>query len=356
MTLLFAHDTKRSATGVVMVFTYREGDVAAALIKLGISADEVRNELQGNCPMHIKRTGREDANPSWSINVDSGVHHCFSCGYRGNLLTLVAEIREFTTPFGRLDLDQAKSWLTTHIEVDLDALVKQMEEAKQSYISLPRLVPMSEARLAVFSEPPAWALEARGISIDLSNRYGIKWKEPDVWILPIRDSETKKLLGWQEKGQNSRSFFNRPTGVAKSKTVFGVDAWEGPVMVVVESPLDAVKIGVCRNSTEGVAIYGASPSDSQITIMKQADKLIMAFDNPTVDPAGKKALSEFITTAKAQGIEFWAFNYGDSLAKDIGDLTPDEIRYGIENAVHCVKLVSLKGVLRGTLKKGNSSI
>jgi DNA primase len=75
-------------------------------------------------------------------------------------------------------------------------------------------------------------------------------------------------------------------------------------MIVVESPLDAVKCG-------GVALCGVTVSDAQFDLMRKADKLIIAFDNPDIDPAGYKALEDFKVEAKKRGIEFWAFNYAD---------------------------------------------
>ena len=83
---------------------YREGDVQKALLRLGIPTDQRNSELMGICPMHLERTGREDHNPSWSINLETGVHHCFSCGYKGTLLTLVAEVQDFQTSWGTFRL------------------------------------------------------------------------------------------------------------------------------------------------------------------------------------------------------------------------------------------------------------
>jgi len=323
----------------VVVAVYREGEVQKALLKLGIDCSEVRNELQGHCPLHKERTGREDINPSWSMNQETGVHHCFSCGYRGTLLSLVAELKEFKTSFGLLDFEAAKGWLTSHVDVDLAQLVRQMEDAKNSYVRLRQPVAMGEARLAVFTDPIDSALSARGLTLEACKTYSVKWdNKKSIWIIPIRNADTGGLMGWQEKGQGHKHFFNRPPGIQKSKTLFGITEWAGPTMVVVESPLDAVKVGVCRNSTEGVALCGVTVSAAQIDIMKRADKLILAFDNPNVDSAGKAALEAFVAVARSNGIEFWAFNYGDSTAKDIGEMTPDEVVFGIEHATHCVML------------------
>jgi hypothetical protein len=192
---------------------------------------------------------------------------------------------------------------------------------------------MSEARLAVFGDVPIWAANERGISIDACNKYGVRWQANDSsWILPIRTLDHNKLLGWQEKGQLSRRFFNRPPGVPKSKTLFGLDCWDGDQMIVVESPLDAVKLSSV-GIPGGVATYGAIVSDDQIDIMRRAKTLVIALDN---DEAGKKASSQLLSAFRKGGLECWFFNYGDFQVKDIGDMTLDQIHWGIDNARHCV--------------------
>jgi DNA primase len=83
----------------------------------------------------------------------------------------------------------------------------------------------------------------------------------------------------------------------------------------------------------GVATCGAIISSEQIEIMRRAEVLIIAMDN---DEAGKKASNFLLDSFRKLGLECWFFNYGDSDKKDIGDLTPDQIDWGLENARHCV--------------------
>jgi hypothetical protein len=315
---------------------YREGDVEQVLLRLGIDATQRRSELNGYCPMHFERVGREDTNPSWSINIETGVHHCFSCGYKGNLLTLVCELNEFFTEWGRLDFDAAKAWLRQNIELDFEALAKQLEELRNSYIALPKPLEMSEARLAVFEEAPEWALSARKLSEEACWAYGVKWNTRDSsWITPIRNPHTNALMGWQEKGQSSRLFRNRPTGVTKSTTLFGYNVFPKTTMIVVESPLDAVRLATV-GIHGGVSTFGASISRDQLELMRTSNKLIIAMDNPNVDPAGEKAAKEIFDYVRSSGMECWFFNYGDSKCKDVGDMDEVQIRYGIDNAKHFV--------------------
>ena len=316
---------------------YREGDVETALLRMGIETHQRGAELIGLCPMHLERTGREDGNPSWSINIDTGVHHCFSCGYKGNLFTLVAEVNEFESKWGRLDIEAAKDWLRSNIEINLELLVKQLEGSKEVYYAPPSVIEMSEARLAVFENlPPDWAVEARQLTVDGCVVHGIKWdKEKSSWITPIRDPQTKKLWGWQEKGQTNRYFRNRPTGVQKSQTLFGLDVWQRGTMIVVESPLDVVRLS-SLGITGGVSTFGASISEIQKTLMRQADKLIIAFDNARIDKAGLKASQDMLDYSKKTGLECYFFNYGDTEFKDIGDMPEQDIREGLSKAKHSV--------------------
>lgn len=314
---------------------YREGDIQQALIRLGIDTDQRNSELLGLCPMHFERTGRTDANPSWSMNAETGVHHCFSCGYRGTLVTLVAEINEFTTKWGRLDFDAAKEWLRSNIEVNFELLAKQLEEAKNTYVPIYKPIEMSEARLAIFDVPPHWALEERDLTAEACAKYGVKWdSQNERWITPIRNADTGKLLGWQEKGQRSRFFRNRPTGVQKSKTLFGLDVFTGGTMIVVESPLDAVKLS-SLGIEGGVSTFGAAVSVDQLALMRKADKLIFAFDNPRVDAAGLAAFKDMLAKTKMEGMECWFVKYTDDV-KDIGDMEANAVHLLIGSPKHSV--------------------
>ena len=316
---------------------YAEGDVEGVLLSLGIDGHQRNDEILALCPMHLERTGREDSNPSWSINVETGVHHCFSCGYKGNLVTLVAEVQEMVSEWGRLDLDAAKKWLKENVSINLDFIRKQLEEARDAFITIPAVVGMSEARLSIFdSTPPDWALSARDLNEDGIAYYGVKWwEEKSSWITPIRTVDGK-LLGWQEKSQGPvRYFRNRPAGIKKSTTMFGIDRFSGGTMVVVESPLDCVKLA-SLGIFGAVATFGASVSDEQLQLMKRADKLILAFDNPRIDPAGAKASKDMFYRLRKAGMEAWFFSYQSDEYKDIGDMPEDLVSLGLRDAKHSV--------------------
>lgn len=290
-------------------------DVLATLQRLGIEGRESGDEMVARCPMHLARTGREDAHPSWSINLGTGLFICFSCGYRGSLYTLVMDLE------GVADVETAKDFVVR------GNLKNSVARIPGPYHPIGERPGIAESRLGSFTTPPAWSLRARHVTATSCAHYGVLWDTyAESWILPIRDYDGY-LLGWQEKSQVGREFKNYPPGVKKSQTLFGYHKFTGGQMVVVESPLDAVRLH--SEGIEGaVATYGAIVSKQQIQLMSAADEVVMALD---ADEAGRKASRELLSSTRGvlKAVRF--FSYQTS-AKDPGDMSTDEIRQGIDLA------------------------
>jgi DNA primase len=299
-------------------------DVEKILLFLEIPLHAQRgSEVNGLCPMHKARTGKEDHRPSWWINSETGAHICFSCGYKGNIYTLISDIKG-------IDYHDAREYIDDTAELPIDSLMKRIKELPQ-YVVAEETIPMSEARLAVYGEPPDIELKKRFLTREAVNTYGVLWdKLNEAWILPIRDPDTFSLLGWQEKGARGRFFKNQPAGVKKSKTVFGVQHLNEEYLIVVESPLDVVRLASVGVSG-AVSIYGAMMSDEQAKIIRRAKRVVAAFDN---DPAGKKACEQIRDYARKYGFDLLFFNYNGIDVKDVGDMTEVEIIRGLETAKH----------------------
>lgn len=297
-------------------------DVERVLATLDLTLTAQRgSEIQGLCPMHKERTGNEDHNPSWWINSVTGAHICFSCGYKGNVYTLVRDLKG-------MDYFDAKEYVEQGRELDVDVLLKRIRELPQ-YISVSEdEIEMSEARLAVYHVPPENELKKRFLKTSSAMYCDIWWDTANAaWILPIRDPDTHKLWGWQEKGSKGRFFRNQPAGVKKSKTVFNVQIMTKDPVIVVESPLDAVRlVGLGYNA---ISTFGAIISEEQAKIMRRCSQVIAAFDN---DEAGKKACEQMLGFARKYGMELKYFNYDAIDVKDVGDMTEQEIIRGIETA------------------------
>jgi len=293
------------------------------LADLGIEVTGTRgNEVQAKCPGHLELTGKEDRNPSWSINADTGAHICFSCGFKGGLQFLFSYMGG--TEYNPEEQKEGSKYLRRVYEHMIKSLTHVEEEQKF----------IEESMLAIYTAPPADILLSRGILPIAAEMYGILWDpRSHNWIIPIRDPKTNRLLGWQEKGHESRFFRNQPTGVQKSRSLFGYNEYSSGDMILVESPLDVARlasVGVLG----GVAAYGAMVSKDQMKLLESAGRLVIAMDN---DEAGNRSSENLFDWAKETNLSPWFFNYDGIDVKDVGAMSKTEIMMGLDNARHILR-------------------
>lgn len=289
-------------------------DVAKTIASLGIDGEVRGAELIAACPAHVDRTGKPDNDPSWSVNLDHGAHHCFSCGWKGSLKSLV-EYFGGTLAEQPLDLEGAVG----------DAL-KLLNEVEVSFNVIADYPVLPEASLRVFTAPPTSALLSRMLSAQSCQHMGVLWDPRTAsWILPIRD-ERGRLMGWQIKGTKDRRFRNFPSGVQKRRCLFGAAIAESfDWAVVVESPLDAVRLYAL--GIPAVATYGSSVSDEQLRLLSQWRKVVLALDN---DEAGRRGTAKIQDSDEPLNLSLLL--YPSRSVKDVGDMTDDEILYAVENS------------------------
>lgn len=298
-------------------------EMEETLERLGLEVISTRgSEIQSYCPAHVQRTGHPDNNPSWWINADTGAHICFSCQFKGGLFSLVSYVQG-------IEYEDAKSWINTS-DRNLSAALAKAVKPKEVFQEPSHI---TESMLSAFVSPPEMALRSRGLSLKAAEYYEVLWdSNHSNWITVIRDPYSNKLLGWQEKGSVSRYFKNYPVGVPKSTALFGYQQYNDDTMIVVESPLDVVRlasVGVFG----GVSTYGAVISMAQLNIIRGAKKIIFALDN---DEAGRSSSLSVLDLCKKMNTEVWFFNYSHTDCKDVGGMSKDEILLGIENAKHSI--------------------
>lgn len=306
-------------------------EMEEVLERLGVETVSARgSEIQGYCPGHLQRTGHADNNPSWFINSETGAHICFSCQFKGSLQYLICFMQGFVNADG-YDFDKAKEWLREGGELS-EALDRALTPKKKELFQ--EVTHITESMLSAFVEPPDYALRSRGLSREAARKHNLLWDElRDLWIITIRDPKTGKLLGWQEKAYSGRFFRNYPTGVQKRIALYGYDKYEGGDMIVVESPLDVVRLESVGISG-GVATYGSLISSEQMAVLKTADRLIIAMD---ADDAGTTSALSVLQMTRVFGFECWFFDYGHTDMKDVGGMSKAEILEGLENARHSVR-------------------
>jgi len=298
-------------------------DMEDLLHDLGIETYGTRgSEVRGLCPGHVERTGKQDHNPSWSINSDTGAHYCFSCQFKGSLPFLVSYVKGIPMESATDYMQDPANDLSGRLARALAPKIQKEEE----------VIDITEANLAAYVEPNEHMLRGRGLTPLAASAYGVLWdKRKDSWILPIRD-HNEKLMGWQEKGVTGRYFKNYPTGIKKSQSLFGYHVYKGGPMIVVESPLDTLRL-YSVGITGGVSTYGTAVSKDQLNMIKGADSVVFAMDH---DDAGLIASKELLYKAKEMGIVSSFFDYSGIEVKDIGGMSKAEILQGLTNARHSI--------------------
>jgi len=288
-------------------------DLADVLRRLGV--DVIRageKEISARCPVHLKRTGKEDKSPSWSMNGNTGLWICYSCGARGTLSQLVSEIT------GETD--------------SIVAIHKFLITNSLNRISTPKVeekaVPIDWFTFSKFSVPSDARLQEKNLDREAVRRYGIRWDtSTQSWIIPIV-APTGELMGWQSKSKSR--VLNYPTGVSKSKTLFGLDSINSGTCVLVESPLDVVRLSTVMDGVCGLASFGAHISKSQIALLSlYVNKLVVALDN---DEAGINAAKKLKLSLPSFKNPVTWLRYRHTSVKDLGDMTDSEIYEAVTGA------------------------
>ena len=302
------------------------GDVLKCLDELGIVVHRVvGDEAVARCPGHLRLVGKEDHDPSWSVNIETGVHNCFACGFRGPFAAIVREVLG-------LPSNEADAWVRSRGSLERVGRLLSGGYIDELARSQPKK-PVSEADLALCIPPPQDVLDTRNITAEAATAFGVLYDfAKNCWITPIRDPEDNRLWGWQEKAVVDRYFRNRPRHVEKSRTLFGLDQPDaGRQAILVEAPLDAVVIR-SAGLPGALASFGAGVSDTQMQIiLERFDSLILALDN---DPDGLRHTRR-IYDGWHRRLPIFVMPYMFRV-KDPGEMSYTEIRTSM-SAAHLLK-------------------
>jgi DNA primase len=223
-------------------------------------------EITAHCPFHT------DAHPSFSMSIQSGLFICYQCSARGTLPMLVQMVDGGES--GTIEL-------LRKVRYEASRRPRQKSSEKEEKEPSPVDPFILFAKYETFGRPPEWALKDRKFSDDEAAEFGIKWDRG--WVIPIWSPENlPDLWGWQFKRMDFVS--NYPKAVKKSQTLFGYRELRGTSAVLVESPLDVVRLAA--GGIEAVASYGAFVSNAQLALLvDRVSSVILALDN---DREGKE--------------------------------------------------------------------
>ncbi len=126
----------------------------------------------GLCPFHPEKT------PSFSVNPEMQIFHCFGCGAGGNVFTFVMKLEGLTFPESVKHLAQAAGIILPEESEDLEHL---HEKEALFYVNNLAADFFQENLLNTADAAPARVyLEKRGLVKDIYGKYGIGYAQ-DKW-------------------------------------------------------------------------------------------------------------------------------------------------------------------------------
>lgn len=310
----------------MLLESYSPSHMRAIVKQLGLQVvSETSNDFLCLCPFHGNRH-----TPSFSVSHQKGLYLCFnpSCGASGNIVELVKNMTQRNEYEALRFIMSAKQEAAAHFEDELAEVLDDkpdFEEFSQS--TLDKMYEQMDERSESY-------FAGRGINRESIDHFKLGYsKNQDMVIVPVHspDGVPVGLVGRSIEGKS----FKNSTGLPRNKTMFNIHRAKrmGGAVVIVESSFDAIRVHQ-SGYPNVVATLGGFISKINIhNLNRNFTKVIIMTD---ADPAGRELGKTIASSLKNKEI-LWAHYSNDMLyphdAKDVGDMTEEEVKTCIENAL-----------------------
>lgn len=336
------------------VASYSEEQVESVIRQCGVDVDsQTENDFLCFCPIH----GGSRDTPSFSISKTKGSFICFnpSCGEMGTLIELVKKVSDRNEFEARRLILKAAS----DNEADRLEVFRRKLQPKEDFVGFPQSV-LDRMYEDFWKTPHAieYMTKERGFTEETLRYFKIGYSNKrGIVAVPMHDSKGMPIGVVGRPASTTSKYFRNSDKLPKSKTLWNLHRAKrtGGTVIVVESSFDAMRVHQA-GFPNVVATLGGHLSDYHI---EQLDRhftciIIMTdmddkhfYDNcAKCRRAGFKVchghnpgrdLGRTIVEKMTKKRVLWA-SYEDKVvyphkAKDAGNMTDDEIRQCIRNAV-----------------------
>jgi DNA primase len=307
---------------------YAPAHIKSVIKSIGLEiVGETSNDFLCYCPFHSNRH-----TSSFSVSREKGAFICFnpSCGEAGTLLELVKRVMH-KNDFESMRFISAKE--TEALENFDELLADTMEEKpvfeEFSQETLDRL----NADLLV-SKPARDYLVSRGINEESMKHFGLGYSSSmNMVITPVHspDGTPIGLVGRSIEGKA----FKNSTNLPKSKTLFNIHRAKkiGDHVIVVESNFDAIRVHQVGFPNVVATLGGFLSTEQQKLLNRHFNRITIMTD---ADLAGRELGFSIANKLRMKDLLWSSYQYGKIYphdAKDAGDMTDEEIKICIKNAV-----------------------
>jgi len=307
---------------------YSPNQVKAVIKSLGLElVGETNNDFLCYCPFHSNRH-----TPSFSISREKGAYICFnpSCGEAGTIVELVKKT------LSKNEYEAIRYIAAKEAEAidNFDDMLNSMFEEKPAFEEFSQDTLDKLYNNLGLSESARQYLNARGISEQSMHDFKLGYSDNmNMVITPVHspDGTPIGLVGRSIEGKA----FKNSTNLPKSKTLFNLHRAKriGSHVIIVESNFDAIRIHQAGFPNVVATLGGFLSKEQHHLLNRYFNKITIMTD---ADEAGRELGMSIANKLRNKDILWASYSYGKIYphnAKDAGDLTDEEIKACISNAV-----------------------
>ena len=296
------------------------------ILGLDVTA-EPGNEVMFYCPFHSNRH-----TASCCINKSSGAWLCFnpSCGESGTLIELVKRVLH------KNDFEAMRFISSQEKEVlnNFDEIMAEMFESKPDFEEFSEDTLKKLYTDLITTEPGKQYFFSRGINQQSIIDFGLGYSSNmNMVTVPVHspDGIPIGIVGRSIEGKS----FKNSTSLPKSKTLFNVHRAKkiGSHVIIVESSFDAIRVHQAGFPNVVATLGGFLSKEQHAILNRYFNKITVMTDS---DLAGRELGLSIASRLKNKDLLWASHSYGKIYphdAKDAGDMTDEEIKACVVNAV-----------------------
>jgi len=311
-----------------MTDAYTRADLRSILRSCNIEiVSETGTDFLCLCPFH-----HNTDSPAFAVSYLKGLYICYNqnCNSAGTILDLVKNLTN------RNDYE-ALRFISSNKLTEAELLEDQLKEIldeKPEFVEFPQAT-LDDLYEELSQNPKAVDyFRSRKILVDAMDYFKLGYSDKQGMVTVPLHSPDGLPVGIIGRSITDKRFKNS-TNLPRNKTMFNLHRAkrEGGTIIIVESSFDAIRLWQA-GYPNAVATLGGSISDINIqNLNKYASTIIIMTDN---DNAGR-ALGHTIANKLKNKNVLWA-NYDNGVvyphhAKDVGDMTDEEIKQCVKNAI-----------------------
>jgi len=307
---------------------YTKADLRSILQSCGIQIiSQSGQDFLCLCPFH-----HNTDSPAFAVSYSKGLYVCYnqSCNSAGTVLDLVMKLTNRNNY-------EAMRYISTNKLSDAEILEEELKELldeKPEFEEFPQSTLDKLFNDLCNSTVAQQYFRSRNITFEAMDYFKLGYSENQRMVtVPLHspDGVPVGIIGRSIEGKSFKNSNNLP----RNKTMFNLHRAkrEGGTIIVVESSFDVIRLWQA-GFPNAVATLGGSISDININhLNRYASTVILMTDN---DGAGRMLGKTIAGKLKNKNV-LWAKYDHDviypRLAKDVGDMTDEEIKQCIKNAI-----------------------